>query len=71
MPETARSTESGRMRDYEQSCNRAKEVHYKPDRRLIQRKIALLSVIRICQLYATIYRFLSSEMVIWAKYSSN
>ena len=47
MPKTARSAENVGMHDYEQGYNDSKEVHYKPERRLIQRKMALLSIIRI------------------------
>lgn len=39
--------ENAEMRDGEQSYNDAKEVHYKPERTLIQRKIAVLSFIGI------------------------
>ncbi|GEM_PF-2291406 len=35
------------MNDHEQGYNCAKEVHYKPERTLIQRKIAVLSLIVI------------------------
>ncbi len=45
MPKTTKSAENVKMRDHEQSYNDAKEVHYKPERTLIQRRIALLSFI--------------------------
>jgi hypothetical protein len=39
--------ENAEMRDSEQSYNDAEEMHYKPERTLIQRKIAVLSLIGI------------------------
>jgi hypothetical protein len=35
------------MHDHEQSYNDAEEVHYKPERTMIQSKIAVLSLIGI------------------------
>jgi hypothetical protein len=47
MHKTARSARNVEMRVYEQGYNDSKEVHYKPERTLIQRKMALLNVISI------------------------
>lgn len=41
----AKSAENVEMRDYEQSYKDAKEVYYKPERKLIQRMIAVVSFI--------------------------